>query len=148
MKSTSSIAFGIAAFLLLAQPVTSGRQQPRQPSGIGGLPVEGHDIVGAVVIVGTRQIDVQKMRERLRANGAELRLGRPLETQTLCRFVEVLRDAMREKGFPGAEITHETGPTYGNRRHLTLTFTIVEGTRTRGVAAPEGPLSPAQRCSR
>ena len=64
---------------------------------------------------------------------------------TLCRFKEVLRDVMSEKGFLGVEITHDTRPTYGNRQHLTLKFTIVEGKRSR----PAPPLlSPAQRCMR
>ena len=52
---------------------------------------------------------------------------------------------MNEKGFLDVEITHEARPTYGNRQHLTLQFTIVEGKRSR----PAAPLlSPAERCMR
>jgi hypothetical protein len=92
--------------------------------------------------------ETQKIRERLRSNGADLRLGLPLETQTLCRFKEVLRDVMSEKGFLDAEVTHDTQPTFGNPRHLTLKFTITEGKRSRPIA-PAAPLpSPAQRCLR
>jgi hypothetical protein len=55
---------------------------------------------------------------------------------------------MSEKGFLDAEVTHDTQPTYGNPRHLTLKFTITEGKRSRRVA-PVAPLpSPAQRCVR
>ena len=128
-----------------------GRPQERDLSGIHGIPVEGHDIVGGVEIVGTKQLDLsrsgwEKLTERLRANGAHLRMGLPLQSQTLCRFKEVLRDVMGEKGFLDVEITHDTRPTYGNSRHLTLKFTIVEGKRSRS-AAP-GASSPAERCLR
>lgn len=148
MKGRNSIVFGVAACILLAASIMLGRQQDRQLSGIRGLPVEGHDIVAGVEIIGTKQIDFHKIRERLRSNGADLRLGLPLETQTLCRFKEVLRDVMSEKGFLDAEVTHDTQPTYGNPRHLTLKFTITEGKRSRPIDRAAPLLSPAQRCSR
>lgn len=150
MTSTKSTAFGIPACMLLAASIVFVRQQDRELSGIHGVPVEGHDVVAGIEIRGTKQLDLspsggRKLRERLRANGAELRLGWPLETQTLCRFQEVVRDVMNEKGFLDVEISHEARPTYGNPRHLTLQFTIVEGKRSRP-AAPV--LSPAERCMR
>ena len=148
MKSTNSIVFGVASCILLAGSIMLGRQQDRQLSGIRGLPVEGHDIVAGVEIIGTKQIDFPKIRDRLRSNGADLRLGLPLETQTLCRFKEVLRDVMSEKGFLAAEVIHETQPTYGNPRHLTLKFTITEGKRSRPIDRAAPLPSPAQRCSR
>ena len=136
--------------MILPVSIVFARQQDHQLSGIQGIPVEGHDIVAGIEIKGTKELDMSpsggdKLRERLRANGAELRLGWPLESQTLCRFKEVLRDVMSEKGFLDVEITHDTRPTYGNRQHLTLQFTIVEGKRSR----PAAPLlSPAERCMR
>jgi hypothetical protein len=151
MKGTNSIGFGVSACILLAGSIVFGRQQDRQLTGIRGLPVEGHDIVAGVEIVGTKQFrepNFQKMRERFRSNGADLRLGLPLETQTLCRFKEVLRDVMREKGFLDAQITHERRPTYGDPRQLTLQFTIIEGTRSRPTASAAPLPSPAQRCLR
>ena len=153
MTSTKSTAFGVSACMLLAGSIMFGRQQDRDLSGIHGIPVEGHDIVGGVEIVGTKQLDLSRSgwegrTERLRATGAQLRLGWPLQSQTLCRFKEVLRDEMSEKGFLDAEITHDARPTQGNPRHLTLKFTVVEGKRSRR-KAPTGPLvSPAERCMR
>ena len=149
----TSTVFGVSACMLLAGSIVSGRQQDRELSGIHGIPVEGHDIVAGVEIIGTKQLDLSrsgwdKLRERLRANGADLRSGWPLESQTLCRFKEVLRDLMSEKGFLDVEISLDTRPTYGNRRHLTLRFTIVEGKRSRRTAPPALLLSPAQRCMR
>jgi outer membrane protein assembly factor BamA len=139
--------FGVAGCIVLAGSVMLGRQHG-ELSGIRGLPVEGHDIVAGIEIIGTKQIDFPKIREQLRLNGADLRLGWPLETQTLCRFKEVLRDVMSEKGFLDAEVTHDTRPTYGNPRHLTLKFTISEGKRFRPIAPAAQLRSPAQRCSR
>jgi outer membrane protein assembly factor BamA len=148
MNGTHSIMFGVSACFLLAGSIVFTRQQDRELSGIHGVPVEGHDIVAGVEITGTKQLNFHKFRERLRSNGADLRLGWPLEAQTLCRFKEVLRDVMSEKGFLDAEITHETRTTQGDRRHLTLKFTIIEGTRSRPPASTTPLLSPAQRCLR
>ncbi len=147
MKGTNSIVFSAAA-VLLAGSIMSGRQQDRQLTGVHGLPVEGHDIVAGIEILGTKQIDYPEIRARLRGNGADLRLGLPLQSQMLCRFKEVLRDVMSEKGFLDAEITHDTRPTYGNPRYLTLTLTITEGKRSRPIAPMPLSPSPAQRCSR
>jgi hypothetical protein len=151
MKGTYSIVLGVSACILLAGSIVFGRQQDRELSGIRGLPVKGHDLVAGVEIVGTKHLRepyFQRIRERLRANGADLRLGLPLETQTLCRFKEVLRDVMREKGYPDVEITHDTRPTYGDPRQLTLKFTIIEGTRSRPTASAAPLPSPAERCLR
>jgi hypothetical protein len=142
----------VSACVLLAGSIGVGGQHG-ELSGIHGLPVEGHDIVAGVEIIGTKQLDLSrsgwdKLRERLRANGADLRPGWPLESQTLCRFKEVVRDVMSEKGFLDVAISHDTRPTYGNRRHLTLQFTIVEGKRSRRMAMAARLLSPAQRCFR
>jgi hypothetical protein len=61
--------------------------------------VKGHDIGAGIEIVGTRHLDLprtgyEKLSERRRANGALLQLGWPLESQTLCRFTEVMLDVM------------------------------------------------------
>ena len=47
MSSTKSIAFGVAACVLLVGSIVFGRQQDRDLSGIHGIPVEGHDILPA-----------------------------------------------------------------------------------------------------
>ena len=148
-----SAVFGVSACMLLAGSIVFGRQQDRELSGIHGIPVEGHTVVGGIEIVGTKQLDLSrsgwhKLRDRLVANGADLRLGWPLESPTLCRFKEVLRGVMAEKGFLDVEIDLETRPTQGNRRHLTLKFTIVEGHRSRRPVPAAPLLSPAERCMR
>jgi Surface antigen variable number repeat len=148
MNGTNSAVFDLAAGILLASSITLASQHDRELAGMRGLPVEGHDIVAGVEIIGTKQIEFPTIRERLRLHGADLRLGLPLETQTLCRFKEALRDVLSEKGFLDAEVTHDTRPTYGNPRHLTLQFTITEGKRSRPTAKAAPLLSPAQRCSR
>jgi outer membrane protein assembly factor BamA len=88
------------------------------------------------------------MRDRFRSNGADLRLGWPLENQTLCRFKEVLRDVLREHGYPDAEITHDRRPTHGNPRDVTLVFTIAEGKRSVRMATAAPWPTPAERCLR
>lgn len=153
MTGTKLTAICVSACILVAGSIVFGRDQDRDLSGIHGIPVEGHYIVAGVEIVGTKQLDLsrrgwQKLDERLRTNFAQLRLGWPIEGQTLCRFEEVVLDVMREKGFLDAEITHSSRPTYGNRLHLTLKFTIVEGKRSRRTPSGAPPQSPAERCMR
>jgi outer membrane protein assembly factor BamA len=136
--------------MLLAVSTLLG-QRDGHLSGINGVPVEGHDIVASIQFVGTKELDSsrshRRFKERLRANGAELRLGWPLENQTLCRFKEVVRDVLAEEGFLDAEVTHDANPTRGNRRHVALTFTVVEGKRSHRTPR-ETPYSPAERCMR
>ena len=147
MDGSHSTLFSFCACVLLA---ASGlvADQHGELAGIRGLPVEGHDSVAAIEIVGTNKLSgFQNMRERFRSSGAELRLGLPLESQTLCRFKEVLRDLLREKGYPDAEITLDMKPTYGDRAELTLTFTVTQGKRSRRTATAPVP-TPAERCSR
>jgi hypothetical protein len=150
MKAMHSVALSMSVWILVPGSIVFGRQQG-ELTGIRGLPVEGHELVAGVEIVGTkvfREPDFQKMRERFRSNGADLQLGLPLESQTLCRFTEVLRDVMMEKGFSDSAITHDARPTFGDPRQLTLTFTVIEGKRSRRTASAAALLSPAQRCSR
>ena len=147
MNGTRRPVFCVSACVLLALRVVSGGQQG-ELSGIRGQPIHGHDVIAAIEIVGTNHLSgFQNMRERFRANGAELRLGLPLESQTLCRFKEVLRDLLREKGYPDAEITLDMKPTYGDRTELTLMFTVTQGKRSRRTATAPVP-TPAERCSR
>ena len=141
------ILLTVSAYVLLAGSVLFSHQQG-ELAGIHGIPIEGHDNVAAIEIVGTNQLSgFQNMRERFRSNGAELRLGLPVESQTLCRFKEVLRDLLREKGYPDAEITLDMKPTWGDRTQLTLLFTVTQGKRSRRTATAPVP-TPAERCSR
>jgi len=148
MNGTKSMVFSVSGCILLAGSIVCGRQQDGQLAGIHGLPVDGHDTVASVEIIGTKQMHLHKIHERLRSNGADVRLGLPLESQTLCRFKEVLRDVMSEKGFLDAEITYDVRPTFGNPRDLALKFTITEGPRSPKTAQTLPLLSPAERCLR
>ena len=141
VNGSHSTLFSFCACVLLA---ASGlvADQHGELAGIRGLSV------AAIEIVGTNKLSgFQNMRERFRSNGAELRLGLPLESQTLCRFKEVLRDLLREKGYPDAEITLDMKPTWGDRTELTLMFTVTQGKRSRRTATAPVP-TPAERCSR
>ena len=81
-----SAVFGVSACMLLAGSILFGHQQERDLSGIHGIPVEGHDIVAGIEIRGTKHLDSsrsgwQKFGQRLKANGAELRLGGRLKAK-------------------------------------------------------------------
>ena len=75
MRLTNAIVFGVATCVVLAGSIVAGGQHGGELSGIRGVPVEGHDIVAGIEIIGTTHLDPSKIRQRLRSNGAELRLG-------------------------------------------------------------------------
>ncbi len=70
MTGTKSTVFGVSACMLLAGSMVFGRQQRGELSGIHGIPVEGHYIVGGIQFRGTKELGSSrsqrdKFRERL-----------------------------------------------------------------------------------
>lgn len=130
-----------AAVLLAAQ---GGRL-----SGVAGLPVEGHEVVGAVQVRGSEHFDMKRLQARLPEEGVLLRLGRPLDTTSICRIRETIRDQMADKGFPEAVVTHEWSPYPPGREHnaMRLVFTIAEGKRASRNERRSPALRPAERCN-
>ena len=57
MRFTNAIVFGVATCIVLAGSTVVGRQHSGELSGIRGVPVEGHDIVAGIEIMGTTHID-------------------------------------------------------------------------------------------
>lgn len=93
-------------------------------AGVAGVPVEGHEIVASFQYQVTKELDYGKVRERLRDNAILVRIGRPLESQMLCRLKEVVRDMMVEKGFTDAEVTHEVTPAGPAHPEQTVKITV------------------------
>ena len=71
MTRMNSTAFAVSSVcVLLAVSIGSARQQDHELSGIRGIPVEGHDNIAAIHIVGTKEVLLsgaagRKLHERL-----------------------------------------------------------------------------------
>ena len=123
--------------------------QEGRPAGVAGLPVEGHEVIGAVQVRGSKHFDMKRLQARLPQEGVLLRLGRPLGEASICRIRETIKDQMAEQGFPDAVVAHELLPFPPDREHnaVRLVFTITEGKRaSRGERTAAAPLPPAARC--
>ena len=147
----SAPLIGGVAWLLTVATVVAIRPS-QQPSGVAGVPVEGHEIVAIFDFHGIRQLDWKRVEARFPAEDIRIRLGRPLDSNTICRVKELVRDAMAEKGFPNAEVTHDVIPLPQNRfgaNAVKVTLNITDGERSRAVKTPMIPLlSTSQRCAR
>src|SRR5687767_9140839 len=147
---TRSAAFlgGVGLFLSASAGLASSPGQ--HLSGVAGIPVEGHEIVAIFDVQGSKHIDWKTVEARFPAEDIRVRLGRPLDSGTICRIKELVRDVLAEKGFTSPEVTHDTIPLPPNRfspNALRLTIHIVDGPRSRAIKR-SGFLSPSQRCSR
>lgn len=120
----------------------------QHPSGVAGLPVEGHHIIGAFQVRGSEHVDMDRVRARYQQEGVLLRLGRPIEGVTICRIREIIRDVMADRGFPDAVVTHHLAPyPPGGDNTFRLVITVEEGRRSTGGQGRRLPrLTPAHRC--
>ena len=95
---------------LAVSSVASLGAQGGRPYGVAGLPVEGHEVIGAVQVRGSEHFDMKRFQARLPEEGVLLRLGRPLDATSICRMRKTIRDQMSEKGFPvGRKVQWDRG---------------------------------------
>ena len=139
----------LIAGCLVAASVVPLAAQGGRPSGVAGLPVEGHEVIGAVQVRGSEHFDIKRFQARLPEEGVLLRLGRPLDATSICRMRETIRDQMTDKGFPEAIVTHELLPYPPGREHnaVRLLFTISEGKRVSRNERRQPAVGPAERCA-
>lgn len=140
--------YDVAAGLMVWTLLVAGLHG-QHPSGVAGLPVEGHQIIGAFQVRGSEHLDMDRVRVRYPQEGILLRLGRPIESVTICRIRETIRDVMAERGFPDAVVTHELAPypPGHDMNAVRLVITVEEGRRSTGREGRQvPPLTPSQRC--
>jgi outer membrane protein insertion porin family len=76
---------------------------------------------------GSKELELAKIDEALRAANAEIRLDSFIDEGQVRRVEGIVRDMMKEKGFTEAEVTHEIKPVTGGPKLVHLIFTISEG---------------------
>lgn len=135
---------------LIVSAVVSLSAQEREPSGVAGIPVQGHEVIGAVQYRGTDRLDVKRLHAALPEEGVLLRLGRPLDSNSICRIRESIKDQMAAQGFLDVVVSHELLPYPPGRGHnaVRLVFTIIEGDRASRSErrTMRATLRPAVRC--
>lgn len=143
----TSVHAWLAAGLVVLAGSASGQQG--RPSGVGGLPVPGHEVIGAFEVRGSKHLDVKRLVASLPDEGVLLRLGRPLDSTSICRIREVAKDQMTDQRFPDAVVAHELLPFPPGREHnaVRLVITVTEGRRApRNEPRARATLRPALRC--
>ena len=93
--------------------------------------MEERQRVKIVDYVGTKEIEVSKVNERLKDLMAEIRLDTFIDPALVRRVAGVVRDMLKEKGFQNAEVTPEIVPLPGSPKIVHLTFHMSEGPKVK-----------------
>ena len=105
------------------------------PNGVIGKIITYHleerQRVKIVDYVGTKEIEVSKVNERLKDLMSEIRLDTFIDPALVRRVAGVVRDMLKEKGFQNAEVTPEITPLAGSPKIVHLTFHMSEGPKVK-----------------
>jgi outer membrane protein insertion porin family len=105
------------------------------PNGVVGKIITYHmeerQRVKIVDYVGTKEIEVSKVNERLKDLMSEIRLDTFIDPALVRRVSGVVRDMLKEKGFQNAEVTPEIVPLPGSPKIIHLTFHMSEGPKVK-----------------
>jgi outer membrane protein insertion porin family len=89
--------------------------------------IEERERVKIVDYIGTKKIEAAKIDERLRTAKSEIRTDSFIDDATVKKVEGLLRDMLKEKGFPYAEVTHSIANMPGGPKLVHLTFNLSEG---------------------
>ncbi len=105
------------------------------PNGVIGKLITYHmeerQRVKIVDYVGTKEIEVSKINERLKDLMSEIRLDTFIDPALVRRVAGVVRDMLKEKGFQNAEVTPEIVPLPNSPKIVHLTFHMSEGPKVK-----------------
>ena len=93
--------------------------------------MEERQRVKIVDYVGTKEIEVSKVNERLKDLMSEIRLDTFIDPALVRKVAGVVRDMLKEKGFQNAEVTPEIQPMAGGPKIVHLTFHMSEGPKVK-----------------
>src|SRR2546425_3009797 len=93
--------------------------------------IEERQRVKIVDYVGTKEIEVSKVNERLKDLMSEIRLDTFIDPALVRKVAGVVRDMLKEKGFQNAEVTPEIVALPGSPKIVHLTFHMSEGPKVK-----------------
>jgi outer membrane protein insertion porin family len=93
--------------------------------------MEERQRVKIVDYVGTKEIEVSKVNERLKDMMSEIRLDTFIDPALVRKVAGVVRDMLKEKGFQNAEVTPDIQPMPGGPKIVHLTFHMTEGPKVK-----------------
>jgi len=93
--------------------------------------MEERQRVKIVDYVGTKEIEVAKVNERLKDMMSEIRLDTFIDPALVRKVSGVVRDMLKEKGFQNAEVTPEIQAMPGGPKIVHLTFHMSEGPKVK-----------------
>ncbi len=93
--------------------------------------MEERERVKIVDFVGSKELDREKIDEKLQEQGIVIRLDTFIDLALVRRVKGVLKQMFAEKGYHFAEITHTIEPMAGGPKLVHLTFNMDEGPKVR-----------------
>jgi outer membrane protein insertion porin family len=89
--------------------------------------MEERQRIKVVDYTGSKEIEPSKIDDKLKEQGAEIRLDTFIDPGLIRKVEGVIRDLMREKGFQYATVTHDIEPMPGGPKLVHLTFHVDQG---------------------
>jgi outer membrane protein insertion porin family len=93
--------------------------------------IEERQRVKNVEYVGSKQIERAKIEEKLKENNTGIRLDTFIDPALIRKIEGIVTDMMKEKGFQGAEVTHEIQEAAGGPKLVNVTFHLNEGPKVK-----------------
>jgi outer membrane protein insertion porin family len=93
--------------------------------------MEERQRVKIVDYVGSKQVEISKIDEKLKDANAQIRLDTFIDPGLIRKVSGIVRDMMREKGFQFAEVTPEIKEITGGPKLVHVTFHMDEGPKVK-----------------
>jgi outer membrane protein insertion porin family len=93
--------------------------------------MEERQRVKNVDYVGSKKVERSKIEEKLKEANTLIRLDTFVDPALIRKVEGIARDLLKEKGFQGAEVTHEITPTSGGPKQVNLVFKLSEGPKVK-----------------
>src|SRR5215475_4035632 len=93
--------------------------------------MEERQRVKNVDYLGSKKLERSKIEEELKKRDTVIRLDTFIEPSLIRKVEGIVRDMMKEKGFQGAEVTHEITSVQGQPKQVNLVFNLSEGPKVK-----------------
>src|SRR5262245_12191938 len=93
--------------------------------------MEERQRVKNVDYIGSKKVDRPKIEEKLKEANTIIRLDTFVDPALIRKVEGIARDLLKEKGFQGAEVTHEITETSGGPKQVNLVFKLNEGPKVK-----------------
>jgi outer membrane protein insertion porin family len=93
--------------------------------------MEERQRVKNVDYTGSKKLERTKIEEKLKTANTAIRLDTFIDPALIRKVEGLVRDMLKEKGFQGAEVTHEITPVSGAPKQVNVVFKLSEGPKVK-----------------